>query len=201
MTLKDEQALALSMEEGKGPVSREYVIDKIRRFSTENGAIWHFFHCPEVDEEIWFCAFEFDGQVDFRVYYAMPGFDPGNRKDMFDRGWLWLFQPPANPQNYSLKELAFTEWMDITINTDEKTETVRYLSVGPSVYMLMTESVNQRQDAPIISGITEFKAEGQAENPLATLWEIGGNGNDDGGVIDLLLGVTVVTSDFEVLPV
>lgn len=204
ITLKDEQALEDSQRKGRGLSPMDYQVKEARTIDVSNGlGALRMFHLDDTEQSIWFVAKIVDQDIDLRVYFEPPEseFAPGNRRDMLDRGDLWLFQEPANPNNYRPKDLRFTLEIVQSVQQDGGTKQVTYEAKGDELYGEMTVEPKQSgMSDQVMVTVVEYRATEPTENPEALIIETGGENTDDGGLISLMLGSPIRFSEVDVLP-
>jgi len=198
ITLKDKQAIEDAMEKGKGMTGMDYMVKTVYRLDELNGlAQWYLFLLDDPGETIWVMVKIIDQEIDFRVYFDHPQFEPGNRKDMINQENLWLFMAPDNPENFKYNDLKFTDFIEIETDDDE---VLVYRQKG------FKEMHCKCELEPVTSGIknpvatiVEYQAEGDCENPELLLFESGGQAASEGGLIRLMLGCTLRPTEMDIL--
>lgn len=207
IALKDKQALQDSMEAGLGFNPLTYSVDEARSVVEQHGlGEWTILHMVDprpTKQDTWFVTLAVDNKLDTRVYFQPDdAFVPGTRKEIVQRdngADAWLFQEPPDLHNYRYTDLLFTT--QITYGG------VAYVAKGPTLWGNSTVRPAQTGlPETILAGVTEYVAQGEAENPELMILELGGvnpddpSGSDEGGLLRLLLGAPVAANDYEVLP-
>ena len=198
ITLKDKQAIEDAMEKGQGMKGMDYMVKVVYRIKELNGlAQWILFLLDDPGESIWVMAKIVDQEVDLRVYFEHPQFEPGNRKDMIDQENLWLFLEPDNPDDFQYNDLKFTDQIEIEEDDDEM---LVYRQKG------FKEMHGKCVLLPVLSGmgepiatIAEYKADRACENPELLLFELGGQDSSEGGLIRLMLGCSLRPTEIDIL--
>jgi len=206
--LTDPQALADSAKEGRGAVGREYTVEEVRSIREQHGlATWQLFRLREIQQDLWLLAKIVDQFVDLRIYFQLPDeeFKPGNRKDMVDRGNLWLFQQPANPEHFAYSELEYTTEIQGPSEPGQPPVCYQMKDQGVMAGTMTTFSGNAPA-GKMFTMLAEYQATGDCENPELLLLEMGGidpnapdNCDDLGGLIILLQGSPITENEIEVL--
>jgi len=120
ITLKDKQAIEDSMEKGNGMTGIDYMVKSVYSLKElKDLAEWYLFLLDDPEDLIWIMVKIVGQEIDFRVYFEHPQFEPGNRKDMIDQEKLWLFMEPDNPGDFQYNDLKFTDLIEIEDDNDE----------------------------------------------------------------------------------
>ena len=201
----DPQALQDSVDEGRGAVPRNYEIKEIRTIEEQHGlATWRLFRVADQKQSLWLLAKIVDQQVELRLYFDLPEneFKPGNRRDMVERGCYWLFQQPADPQNFAFNDLEYTVQIPgpdgvVFVLKDQGVMAGTMTVTPPSIGM----------DGQLFTLVAEYAApDGSTDNPQLLLLEIGGaspdpdeNDNPDGGFITLAQGMVLNPAEVDMI--
>ena len=183
---------------GEGLAGTDYVVKTVFRVKELNSlAQWFLFLLDDPGESIWIMVKSVEQEIDLRVYFEHPQFEPGNRKDMIDQENFWLFLEPDNPSDFQFDDLKFTDRIEIETDNDRS---LMYRQKG-------TEEMHCKCDLlPLPSGsktsvatLVEYQAERTCDNPELLLFELGGQGGSDGGLIRLMLGCNLRPTEIDVL--
>jgi hypothetical protein len=142
-----------------------------------------------------------DSSVDLRTYYVPDEFHHGNRRDILDRGDLWLFQQPSDVNNYAPSDLEFTTEISYNGEVSGQQMEIEYSEKGQgALYGEMTTKPAQSGfEHGIFAAIVEYQAEQSCDNPELLLLELGGENDQSGGLITLMLGSPISQSDVTVI--
>ena len=198
ITLRDQQAIEDSMEKGNGMRGVDYVVKTVYRLKELNGlAEWNLFLLDDPGDIIWLMVKIVEQEIELRVYFEHPQFDPGNRKDMMDQENLWLFMEPDNPADFQYNDLKFTDHIEIESDNDD---VLIYRQKGFNEMHCWCERLpvppgikNQ------IATIVEYQAKEKCENPELLLLEMGGQNSSDGGLIRLMIGCSLRPTEIDIL--
>ena len=202
ITLKDKQAIEDSMRRGKGPNPIDYIVERVRTIVENDGlATWMMYKLQDPEQELWFMAKIVDSSVDLRTYYVPDEFHHGNRRDILDRGDLWLFQQPSDVNNYAPSDLEFTTEISYNGEVSGQQMEIEYSEKGQgALYGEMTTKPAQSGfEHGIFAAIVEYQAEQSCDNPELLLLELGGENDQSGGLITLMLGSPISQSDVTVI--
>jgi hypothetical protein len=198
ITLKDKQSIEDSMEKGYGMKGMDYMVEAVYRLKELNGlAQWNLFLLDDPEERIWVMAKIIEQEIDLRVYFEHPQFEPGNRKDMVDQEILWLFTEPDNPVNFQYNDLKFSDFLEIE---EDNEDTLIYRQKGFNEMHceceILTVSTGNKDT---IATIVEYQTKQTCENPELLLFELGGQSRKEGGLIRLMLGCNLRPTEIDVL--
>ncbi len=212
ITLSDAQAYQDSIDEGRGPVARDYTVIEVRTIEEEHGyGVWKLFRLQEVKQIIWFMAKISEGQEQMRCFFelAESDFKPGNRREQVNNGNLWLFQEPGDPSHFAYQDLRFTT--EIEGPPEDGKPAPLYTIKGQDALngAMWTVLQDGSKRGPVFVTIVEYEApDGTTSNPELLLLEINGVGiapgehdNPDGGIITLMQGNNLLDSEVVVMPV
>ncbi len=198
VTLSDAQSLQDSMDEGKGPKPRDYVVKEIQSIKESSGlAEWLFFRLEGGSQPLWLMAKIVDRDMDVRIYFEAPGFAPGNRRDVLDAGMDWLFQPPPDRSDFGLNDLAYTTEISFT---EESGKVVPFRRkpqgdlYGESTYLPKRSGIDK-----LLTAVVEYGAVSECDNPELVLIEAGDENSPEGGYIMLFQGCKANLTEVDVL--
>jgi len=198
ITLKDKQAIEDSMEKGNGMTGIDYMVKSVYSLKElKDLAEWYLFLLDDPEDLIWIMVKIVGQEIDFRVYFEHPQFEPGNRKDMIDQEKLWLFMEPDNPGDFQYNDLKFTDLIEIE---DDNDEVLIYKQKGAkemhcNCNILPVQSGNKNPIATLV----EYQAEKACENPELLLFELGGQESSEGGLIRLMPGCNLRPTEIDIL--
>ena len=118
--LSDIQTIEQCMIEDRSTDGIYYPIKTIHTLKEMEGlCTWLLFELDENDDQLTVLVKSVENDTDIRVYYALPGVEPGSRQDMINEGFDWIFD--QDPQVCSdINELNFTQ--DIITSAIQNTE-------------------------------------------------------------------------------
>ncbi len=198
VTLSDAQSLKDSMDEGKGPTPRDYTVKEVRTVMESAGlAEWRIFSLDDGKQAIWLMVKIVDKEMDFRVYFEAPGFQPGNRSDVLHAGMDRLFSAPPDPRSFRMRDLQYSR--EIPFHEDDGTAVPFHMKpqgvlYGESVFRPPRTGVEK-----VFTAVAEYGAARSCENPEMLLIEDGVDGGEHGGFIRLLQGCKVNLTEVDVL--
>ena len=198
ITLKDKQAIEDSMEKGNGMKGMDYMVKTVTRLKEVNGlAEWILFLLDDPGEAIWVMVKIVEPEIDLRVYFEHPQFEPGNRKDMIEQENLWLFLEPENPADFLYNDLKFTDQIEIEQDNDEmliyKQKGFKEMHCHGSFLPASSGMKNP------MATIVEYQVQGTCDNPELLVFELGGQESSEGGLIRLMLGCHLRPTEIDVL--
>ena len=192
VVLSDEDSIKKSMAEGKGVNPKEYTIQKITTIKEQqNLAHWVMLHLNA--EEIILARFV-DLAMDF-YFYTYTGLPMGNRKQQLDAGFQWLFQAPADPNNFNVLDLKYST--DVVETKDDTGETIKY-DIKPQGELSGKAFIDPTPSGlgQLVGTIVEYA---NSDGRQALITEVGSLDNDAGGVITLYTGKQIPTRDIDFL--
>lgn len=193
ISLSDAVTANQSVKAGKG-FSIDYTIEKVVRVKNEL-AEWIFYQLKESELKICLMAKIVDDQIDIRVYQEVQDFLKGNRKDRIDQGDFWLFQEPADPDNFRYLELKYSAVLVQNLGNAN----LEFVQKMPEMDGICTEDPKPSgQDFELLATIAEYSASSKCDNPERMILEIGSAENEEGGLIVLLEGRNIAPSEVTV---
>lgn len=209
ITLDDKQTIMDLMERkhSDAMTGLEAVVESVKTFKEQNNlATWTLYDldCNKGQDEVaplWLLVKRVDSDMDFRVYYRPDDFAPGDRADLLDRGLFWLFEEPANADDFIPCELNYNSRIEQDL--DDGTH-LNYELKHPPLYCELTETPRgDGVDYPVFASIAEYIADKDCENPELLIYEIGGldeDGDplDEGGFVQFLQGANINPSDLSI---
>jgi len=205
ITLTDEQSIVDSIERGEGVSGRDYIVESIWKIQhDELLAEWLLFNLGDDEQNIYLVLKIVDQHIDIYVYYEPDEFPPGNRRDVVERGDEWIFEEPADFDNFKYDELGLMREiiMNVEIKKDDdiRNEDVAYRMKGQGVmYGNCTHDPAQAGIGRIMATVVEYSTDDSYDNPEMMILELGGEHSDEGGLISLMLGCGINLSDVDVL--
>ena len=207
VTLRDEQTIQEMLDDGEADVSvgRDYLVKSLVRVREMNGAaVWLRFELESVREEdsVWLVVKIADKDLILSVYFSAEGMEPGNRQDMLDREFFWLFEEPKDPDNFRHNELAFANRLQLPVMVGEEEREVEFEKLGgiehhgKVSYLPVLDGMEQ-----MMGTVVDYQTEADVPNPRIQIVEIGRPENEFGGNIEFLQGADIRTSEVDVLPI
>jgi len=196
ITLSDKQALKDSVLEGGGVSARSYTVARKRRITSQSGATeWLMFELEDPQEVVWLMLKIVGSEIDSRVYFTPPEFEPGSKSDWVKREEFWMFQEPKDPDNIQVDELEYT--MGICLGTGELgNESQWTLKPVGAVYGSCQDNDEDKCFAVVAEYYCNNKGE---ENPEALILEIGGENSDEGGFVTFMLGCSISMVEIDII--
>lgn len=188
ITLKDEQALEQSLSSGEGVEGIDYYVSKVLTLSLNQDIIWKFFILRDSlnEQELWLLAKIVEKDVEVKIYFEVPEFESGSRKDLIDNDYHWLFKEPQDTNNFKYDDLKYSK--DIIITSNKGEEVVYKQKKQGELFGKFEDSV---------FGIVEYDTEQEIENKEILILEIGDG--EEGGFVRMLLGNNLNLAEIDVL--
>jgi hypothetical protein len=202
LVLNDAQAMIEAVKRGlDADGGMNYEIKKILRLKELNNlAGWTLLKLEGVDE-VWFMVKVAAQEIDLRIYFEVPEFEPGNRADMIAREMYWLFKEPGPNWQSNYNDLQYIDSVNIDQNpggnSPATTTTYQQKSFGV-MYSRCSEEPSQGAEKDYLATIVEYATTDRAENPEMLFLELGGEDRREGGYIMMMLGCAVSASDVRV---
>jgi hypothetical protein len=202
LVLNDVQAMMEAVKRGldaDGGIN--YEIKRILRLKELNNlAGWTLLKLEGVDE-VWFMLKMGGQEIDLRIYFEVPEFEPGNRADMIAKEMYWLFEDPGPDWQSNYNELRYSASVNIDQNPGDNSPASRttYQQKPFGVmYARCSEEPKQAASDDYLATIVEYATTDKAENPEMLFLELGGEDRREGGYIMMMLGCAVSASDVRV---
>lgn len=120
VTLSDQQALEDSQKRGDGLRGIDYKVESVGVVKDLEGfATWVLAHLDDGHQKLLLMVKGDESNIDHRVYYATEDFRPAKRENVINRGDTWLFEAPADPQNYKPSHLRYAAEIPYSIDGQE----------------------------------------------------------------------------------
>lgn len=194
--ISDQQSLQDSSKAGLGLKPLQYTVTEIITVQEmDDLATWMFFHLKptqaQIQQELVLLCKMVDTEMDLRIYYQTE-FTPGSRSDIIKRGDLFLFQSPADPDNFKASELKFTA--DLT-HEGNRWELKGFGEMNGEVSFKPYKSGMDE----MVGTIAEYSlTQGESLDAEILILEIG-KGVE--GLVKMLAGCGINQSEIEVFPV
>ena len=202
VTVSDPQGIQDSMKRGLGVRGIDYTVRTTAQMKQVDGLSTHLLLTLHDEEQVTYLLVKIvDDLIDLGLYFEVPGLDAGSRKDLIDRGALWLFQQPPNPQNFDPSELRYTTSIRQTVPKEGGgEEEVFYTIKGQG------ELQCEYKERPARSGmedglatVVEYRTDQPVENPEFLILETGDRQGRN-SYVQFFLGCPVKFSEIDVLP-
>ena len=192
LCLSDEQAIEDAMESKTADLEMNYIIDSIRIIKhEETGIEWRFLQLRS-DDNMWLLVKIVDKEFDLRIYFEPDDFEQGNRADMIENECHWVFEEPEDTDDFELNDLEFAK----TFEMCEAEYTIKRF--GMLCGVIQCQPSNRGVDGSMTC-IAEYQTDADTKNTEIIFLEIGGEEDDDGGFIQMLLGTPINQQEVEVL--
>jgi len=203
ITVSDAQAIQDSMKRGKGVRGIDYTVKTVVRMDQLEGLSTHLlFTLDDPEQAVYLLVKIVDNDVDLYLYFPVPGLDPGSRPELLDRGMLWLFQEPADPNHYSPEELRYSMTVRQTIDNDKGQTEVIYNEKGQGELQCKYQETPVRTGMPreLFATVVEYHVVQPVENPEFLILEVGEQRGPQSNV-QFLLGCQIKLSEVDVLSI
>lgn len=206
VTLRDEQTIQEMLEQGDGDLSqgRDYFVKSVITIREMNEAAeWILFEldAPRDDDSIWLVVKVADKDLALSVYFAAEEFEPGNRKELIDREFFWLFEEPGNPDDFRFVELAYASRLRLPVMVGEEEREAEFRKLGGMEFHGKVEFTPPREGmSGMMATVAEYDTSENVPNPRLLVFEIGRPDNEYGGNVTFLQGANIRTSEVDVLP-
>ena len=123
VTLADAQTIIAKIKAGKGSDPESFIVGSILVIKQKDGlAEWRFIQLTPTSA--WLMVKIVDANVDLVVLRDAPDWIPSTRKELVDKELLFMFNAPANPDNFEYDELTYVDSIPVTnaeINGNQET--------------------------------------------------------------------------------
>ncbi len=192
VVLSDEQAIEDALKAGKGKTEMDYLVKSIRVIEDrKTGIEWRFLRLDTPDNT-WVLIKIVDREFDLRVYFEPGDFQQGDRQDLLDNECYWMFDEPADPDNYCLNDLQFAQSFEI----DGSVYARKPFGMLAGV---IREIPPVKELDGVMACVCEYRSDGETKNPEAIFIEMGGERSERGGFVYVLLGNPISQEDIEVI--
>jgi hypothetical protein len=207
VTLRDEQTVQEMLDAGDADVSlgRDYFVKSVIDIREINDAAeWILVELdsPRDEDRIWLSVKVAGDELALNVCFSADGFDPGNRRDMLDREFYWLFDEPTDLDNYRLTELVYASRLRLPVLVGEEEREVDFEKIGGAEFHGRVRlTPPEPRMSEMMATVAEYLTTAAVPNPRVMIFEVGRPGNEFGGNIMFLQGAGIRTSEVDVLPV
>lgn len=196
ITLSDDQSKQDSQKRGQGFNGIRYAVETHAvADDTEGFATWVFIGLNDQIQKLMLVVKSVDDAIDHRIYYANEQFRPARREEVIQRGDLWLFEPPADENNFDPADLQYTA--EITQKTDDG-ELVYVRKEQGERHADYVETPNRSGARDLMATIVEYSTADKTENPEVMILEIGSAARRTGEV-NFYLGCAIDPAEIDVL--
>lgn len=197
LVLSDEQSLMDSKKRGFGLNPINFTVTRVTKIQEAKGLVTYIFvDIEDGVQPLRLMVKIVDENVDFRLYYKSEDFISASRQAVTERGDYWLFQKPADENNFTPLDLKYT--MDIKQTIDGK-DIVYDRKPSGELSGIALENPVRAGLQNLLATITEYKTNQETENPELMLFEIGDKLNKSGGEISLYFGSPIHENEIQVL--
>ena len=199
VTISDTQGIADSMKRGLGVRGIDYTVRSIGRLQQLDGLSTHLFLTLHDDQQVTYLLVKIvDDLIDLGLYFEPDTLPAGTRDELVDRGALWLFQEPANPQSFQPSELRYTTTIKQTVDQNEILYEIKAQGELQCKYTEQPPRSGMSREA--LATIVEYRSAQQVENPEFLILEIGEQ-RSTSSYVQFYLGCPIKFSEVDVLPV
>lgn len=189
LVLTNKAALDISLAKGNGLDGIRESIETIWNIHEENGLCEWVIMSLQAGH-LWLSARIVEQEVSLFFYVADESITWGNRKDMVDNGEFWMFQEPEDPDNF--------DYLDLRYTTNFSRDEIDFKQkIFGELEGRATENPSTNSSANLLASISEYVAEDVFKE--AMLLELGDAANEEGGLIKLLIGESISSSEVDVL--
>lgn len=207
--LKDEQTLADMIAGGETlATGRDYNLEEAWRIQESSGiAEWQFFRIRSSHDEdaTWLMIKSAGDDLSAGVYFEADGFEPGNREELLQHDFYWVFAEPPDPEKYELLDLVYAPELNFQVEVNGVAQDARFAKMGnlefhgkatadPSV-----SGASFAESTQMLGTVAEYLTTQPTPNPKVVFFEAGVQSRK-GGLIRMLQGADVPMADIEVLP-
>jgi hypothetical protein len=199
--ISDVVAFADALDAGVGSIhGADYKIAQVTFAEGERGATTVLALLDDARQPLLLVADVAQGAVELRLFHRPVGAPGGNRADLLDAGAFWLFQSPANPDDFAPSDLAFTRDIIQDGKGPEGDVEVRFDLDGVGERLLRAASRPRGPDGDVFAlRIVSWHAATTATDPWLMVLERAGSA-PLGGHIELWQGCDVRPADLAVTP-
>lgn len=201
LTLTDAQALRESVD------GQEYLVDRITKLKELNDACeWLLFTLIGVDgaPDSTLMVKIAGKEIAIRVYFESSDFQPGNRQDMVDQSNLWLFQKPKDPEHFLCSQLKYSKHVGWDFPGDEEGDSPIHVDYNVKVGEMQCSVAYEPHEIgqnSLLATMVEFDTSDKTTCPEMFLLEIGNVKNRHGGLIRMMFGNCIRSTEVDVLAV
>ncbi len=207
VTLRDEQTIQEMLDAGDADVSvgRDYFVDSIISVREMSGAAqWLRLELDSVreDDRIWLGVKIAGDELTLSVFFSADGMDPGNRRDMLEREFYWLFEEPKDPDKFRHAELAYANRLQLPVMVGDEEREVDFDKLGGIEHHgKVLFHPPQEGMSEMMATVVEYQTTADVPNSRIQIIEIGRPENEYGGNIEFLQGTDIRTPEVDVLTI
>jgi len=200
ITVSDAQGIQDSMKRGQGVRGIDYTVKAVARMDQLNGLSTHLLlTLDDSQQTVYLLVKIVDHDLDLFLYFPVPGLDSGSRSELLERGMLWLFQEPQDPNNYAPEDLRYT--MSVSQTLENQSEVV-YNQKGQGELQCKYQELPPRSGMPLeqLATVVEYRTAQSVENPEFLIVEVGEQ-RGPRSYVQFFLGCPIKLSEVDVLSV
>jgi len=200
VTLNDELAMQESQEKLGKVGGLSYTIIETRRLrESRDMASWTMHqlkgnYAPFDTQRLWLVVKVVDREMSLGVFEQVKELSPGTRKQLVNRGDIWLFQKPKDENNFLCNDLLYT--MDITRNINGSDVVYSQKPQG-ELHGMLSVDPPQSGVGQTMATIVEYATDVETDNTELLVLEIGDS--DDGGNITIYEGGPINPAEIDVI--
>jgi len=192
--LTDPQSLEDSRKRGLGSNGIHFTVERTAiATDRENFGKWIFYWINDQVQPLLLMAKVCDGATDWRLYYRSMDFATARREDVITRGDKWLFEAPADENNFVPRQLTYTAEIDYQIDG----KNIRYVRKPQGERQATAVENPPPGTGDLLATIVEYSSADEVENPELLVLEFGPG--DATGEITLYSGCPINTSDIHIM--
>lgn len=185
ISLRDEQTLEdVLSETGKAVTGLDLTVSEVSTIRETSGiALWKRIKFKE--SGVVLIIKEVEDEYDVRAYFPPDGFEPGDRRNLLEAGWL---SHVFDGENEVLSGLEPHRYLNILFD-----------DLGDVEFAIKGGVLYGTDEQDRFCTVTEWSTTQECPNPELIMFELGGEDNDDGGYIAVYQGVNLFPEEFELL--
>ena len=160
VSLADAQTIIAKVKAGKGPAPESFIVGSVLVVKQKDGlAEWRFIQLTPASST-WLMAKIVDANVDLAVLQDAPDWTPSTREELVKKELLFMFNAPANPDNFEYDELTYVDSIPVTnAEINGNRETVFCLKPQREQHGVAEWQPPQSGFAMIIATVVEYSTE------------------------------------------
>ncbi len=205
ITISDAQGIQDSMRRGLGVRGIDYAVSSIVQCDHCQGLSTHLiFTLEDTEQDAYLVAKMVDDSVDLFLYFEPSGFTAGSRPELLNQGMHWLFQAPANPDDFDPAELRYTTSISQTkpaSGGDPSVELLYALKGQGELQCHHSETpVRAGLPARMLATLVEYHCDQPNDNPEFLILEVGEE-RSSRSFVRFFLGCALAPTEVDVLGV
>jgi hypothetical protein len=205
ISMRDEQAIEDSMEVGAGIRGFDYTVKSVKTI-TENDNLckWVAIQLTHPNQDLLLLVKIVDTDVDISCYFEIPEVPASTREGAIANEFYWLFEEPANPDDFSLADLEFVG--SITFTPNEDGDPIDYQMKPQGILHGPCHTQPQKSGmGKTFMTVVEYASDAECDNPRFLILEEGKiahyqeDEDHDGGWMTFYMGCPINALEVDVL--